>query len=149
MDQNVVSYELDREVFQLLKAGAGSIEQIKQWQGAASGIADYVSNWGVVRFWAMSRSLRLLNGEIPDANEGSDEQRRYFAWGVARVVLCKIVGNDLNIRSNMTTDEFQERFQNLNFNEQVLLTDLLIEIADTIQFWTMRLKDAKNSKTEP
>jgi hypothetical protein len=35
----------------------------------------------------------------------------------------------------------------LNFNQQVLLTDLLIEISDTIQFWTMRIKDAKESKS--
>lgn len=140
----VSSYELDREVFQLLKPGAS---QLDNWQGAASGIADYVASWGVERFWAMSRSQALLGGGIPDAAAGSDDERRYFAWGVARVVLCKIVGSDLGIRETMTTDEFQEKFRNLNFNQQVLLTDLLIEISDAIQFWTMRLKDAEKSRT--
>jgi hypothetical protein len=31
----------------------------------------------------------------------------------------------------------------LTFNQQVLMSDLLITIAETIQFWTMRLKDAE------
>jgi hypothetical protein len=35
----------------------------------------------------------------------------------------------------------------LDFNQQVLLTDLLMEIAEAIQFWTMRLKDARESGT--
>ncbi|KAB8320671.1 hypothetical protein SD81_003655 [Tolypothrix campylonemoides VB511288] len=138
----VSSYELDREVFQELKKG---VNKLKDWQGAASGIADYVSSWGMERFWAMSRSPVLRDGIIPDAEAGSDEQRRYFAWGVARVVLCNIVSNDLKIESKMTTADFQDRFRNLDFNQQVLLTDLLIEIADTIQFWTMRLKDVQDS----
>jgi hypothetical protein len=141
----VSSYELDREVFQHLKTG---VEGLKDWQGAASGIADYVASWGVERFWAMSRSPVLKDGVIPDAAAGSEEQRRYFAWGVARVVLCKIVGNDLRIQPKMTTADFQERFRNFDFNQQVLLTDLLIEIADTIQFWTMRLKDVKDSNNQ-
>lgn len=141
----VSSYELDREVFQLLKDGK---EQLDNWQGAASGIADYVASWGVERFWAMSRSQALLGGEMPDAATGSEEEKRYFAWGVARVVLCKIVGNDLRINERMTTEEFQNRFRDLDFNQQVLLTDLLMEISDTIQFWTMRLKDAKDCNTQ-
>ncbi|MEB3830788.1 hypothetical protein [Phormidium sp. CCY1219] len=138
----VCSYELDREVFRLLNPG---VNRLDDWQGAASGIADYVASWGVERFWAMSRSQRLLGGQLPDAAEGSEEERRYFAWSVARVVLCKIAGNELRIRENMSTDNFQERFRDLDFNEQVLLTDLLIEIAEAIQFWTMRLKDARDS----
>jgi hypothetical protein len=141
----VSSYELDREVFQLLKLG---MEQLDTWQGVASGIAEYVASWGVERFWSMSRSQALLGGRIPDAAAESEEERRYFAWGAARVVLCKIVGNELRIRENMTTDEFQNRFQQLDFNQQVLLTDLLIEISSTIQFWTMRLKDARDSNTQ-
>ncbi|MEQ8536712.1 MAG: hypothetical protein RIB93_04510 [Coleofasciculus sp. D1-CHI-01] len=44
---------------------------------------------------------------------------------MAREVLCKIVGNDLRIRQDMTTEEFQNRFRDLEFNQQVLLTDLL------------------------
>lgn len=141
----VSSYELDREVFQLLKSG---VNQLDNWQGAASRVADYVASWGVERFWAMSRSPVLRGGGIPDAAAGSEEEGRYFAWGVARVVLCRIVGTDLRIRETMKTDEFQNRFQELDFNQQVLLTDLLIEISDTIQFWTMRLKDAQESNTQ-
>lgn len=140
----VISYELDREVFQLLKPGS---EQLEDWQGAASGIADYVASWGVERFWAMSRSLVLRGGGIPDAATGNEDRRRYFAWVVARVVLCRIVGTDLIIREDMNTEQFQNRFRELDFNQQVLLTDLLIEIADTIQFWTMRMKDARDSRT--
>lgn len=139
---SVSSYELDREVFQLLKQGEDTFED---WQGAASGIADYVASWGVERFWAMSRSLVKRGGEKP---KDEKEARRYFAWGVAREVLCKIVGNDLRIRQDMTTQEFQERFGDLEFNQQVLLTDLIMEISETIQFWTMRLKDARESKTQ-
>ncbi|MFP4104419.1 hypothetical protein [Coleofasciculus sp.] len=141
----VETYELDREVFQRLKQGKDTFDD---WQGAASGIADYVASWGVERFWAMSRSPILRGGETSkekDENEG----RRYFAWGVAREVLCKIVGNDLRICQNMTTEEFQNRFRDLEFNQQVLLTDLLMEISETIQFWTMRLKDARESTIEP
>jgi hypothetical protein len=140
----VCSYELDREVFRLLNPG---VARLDDWQGVASGIADYVASWGVERFWAMSRSQRLLGGQLPDAAEGSEDERRYFAWSVARVVLCKIVGNELGIRENMSTDDFQERFRDLDFNQQVLLTDLLMEIAEAIQFWTMRLKDARESGT--
>jgi hypothetical protein len=47
----------------------------------------------------------------------------------------------------MTTDAFQNQFRELDFNQQVLLTDLLIEISSAIQFWTMRLKDAFDSNT--
>lgn len=134
-------YELDRWVFEGLIAGATNRDQLKNWQGAASGIAEFVSSWGMERFWAMSLSPVVLGGGLPDPNAGTEEQRRYFAWQVARVVLCRIVGQDLQIRANMTTREFQDRFQALNFNQQMLLTDLLLEIGDTIQFWTMRLKD--------
>jgi hypothetical protein len=141
----VENYDLDREVFRLLNAGRG---QLKQWKGVASGIADYVASWGVERFWAMSRSPALLNGKMPDANEGDENSdlRRYFAWSVARATLCKIVGDDLKIQANMTTEKFQQQFNELSFNEQILLTDLLIEISGTIQFWTMRIDDAKESE---
>ena len=138
---SITSYELDRWILDGLKPGATSEEQIKNWQGAASGIAEYVSSWGLERFWAMSRSLKLLNGEV-NINSGTDENRRYFAWGVARVTLCKLVGTNLQIQADMTTEQFQARLQQLDFNQQMLMTELLLEIADTIQFWTMRLKDA-------
>jgi hypothetical protein len=138
----VSSYELDQEVFRLLKEGRA---QLDNWQGAASEIADYVASWGVERFWAMSRSPVLRGGAIPEAGQGSEEQRRYFPWAVARVVLCSIVRDDLGIKDTMTTEEFQNRFRQLNFNQQVLLTDLLIEISLAIQFWTMGMKDVKDS----
>ncbi|MDY7013522.1 MAG: hypothetical protein SVX43_07920, partial [Cyanobacteriota bacterium] len=120
--------------------------RLKDWQGAASEIADYVATWGVERFWAMSRSLRLIDGKLPDANSPKEEERRYFAWGVARVALCNIVKDDLGIQDTMTVREFQEKFSELSFNRQMILVDLLIEIASTIQFWTMRLKDASDKE---
>ncbi|MCS6782535.1 MAG: hypothetical protein NZ482_05070 [Gloeomargarita sp. SKYG98] len=140
----VEHYDLDRRVFQRLCEG---INHLQEWQGAASGIADYVATWGLERFWSMSRSMALLGGAIPAAGQGSNEQRRYFAWGVARIVLAEIVGPELQIRGDMTTAEFQERLQHLTFNQQVLMSDLLIAIAETIQFWTMRLKDAQDAGT--
>ncbi len=136
---SVIHYDLDAKVFEQLNVGN---DTISQWKGRASGMADYVATWGIERFWAMSRSPVLLGGGLPDANQGNDEQRRYFAWGVARVVLCQIVGNDLQIKADMDTATFQNRFRQLCFNQQVLLTDLLIEISDTIQFWAMRMSDA-------
>lgn len=140
----IQSYELDRWVLEGLTPGQAELDN---WQGRASGIAEYVSSWGMERFWAMSRSLKLLNGAI-DINSGNEENRRYFAWGVARVTLCRIVGPDLQIQADMTTNQFQARFQQLNFNQQMLMTELLLEIADTIQFWTMRLKDAVQSGSQ-
>lgn len=140
----VSSYELDREVFIKLERGKA---QLGDWKGAASGIADYVASWGIERFWAMSRSARLLGGQLPDAGVGTEEERRYFAWSVARAVLCQIVGGELGIRQDMTSNDFQARFRQLDFNEQVLLTELLMEIADTVQFWTMRLDDANDAHT--
>jgi hypothetical protein len=139
---SVIHYDLDQRIFAQLNIGAN---RLNDWQGAASGIADYVANWGVERFWAMSRSSILRGGITPNFEAATDEQRRYFAWGVARIVLCQIIGGDLQINDAMTTEQFQERFRNLNFNQQVLLTDLLIEISETIQFWTMRIKDAQEA----
>lgn len=138
---SVMNYELDKEVFDLLNK---EIKGLEDWQGAASGIAEYVASWGMERFWAMSRSCVLKGGIISDNPESLDG-RRYYAWSVAREVLCKIVGADLRIKSEMTTAEFQERFRNLDFQQQTLLVDLLIEVADAIQFWTMRLKDVKKN----
>ena len=140
----VQSYELDKLVFQNLQSGQ---QQLRDWKGKASGIADYVATWGVERFWAMSRSPLLRGGDVPDPNQGTDDQRSYFAWGVARVVLCDILGSELNIQANMTTEDFQNRFSQLNFRQQVLLSDLLIEISDTIQFWTMRIADANENNS--
>jgi len=141
----VMSYDLDQKVFQALSPGK---DQLGEWKGVASGIADYVATWGVERFWAMSRSPVLKGGGTPDAGAGDADQRRYFTWAVARVVLCQIVGGDLGIKPEMTTDQFQAQFRELEFNQQVLMTDLLIEIADAIQFWTMRLDDAQASRSQ-
>jgi hypothetical protein len=138
----VDTYKLDLKVFKNLQTGQ---QQLKDWKGKASGIADYVATWGVERFWAMSRSPLVRGGNLPDPNQGNEEQRSYFSWGVARVVLCDILGNELNISKDMPTANFQEQFAQLNFKQQVLLTDLLIEIAETIQFWTMRMDDANQS----
>ena len=138
----VEGYDLDKQVFQNLQPGQ---QQLGDWKGKASGIADYVATWGVERFWAMSRSPLLRGGEVPSAEQGNEEQRSYFAWGVARVVLCQILGKELNIQANMTTEQFQNRFSQLDFRQQVLLSDLLIEISDTIQFWTMRMADANEN----
>ncbi|WLT40397.1 hypothetical protein NON20_24250 (plasmid) [Synechocystis sp. B12] len=75
----VASYELDREVFSLLNDGVSTLDD---WQGAASGIADYVSAWGLERFWSMSRSPVLLNGELPSHDQGDkDKQKRFFPGG--------------------------------------------------------------------
>ena len=139
----VEHYELDREVFTHLQREIGSIGD---WKGKASGIAEYVASWGLERFWAMSRSPVLRGGGLPDAEAGSSEQENYFAWAVARKVLCTIVDNTININQDLTTAQFQERLSQLNFNQQVLLTDLLIEISETIQFWTMRIADAQNNQ---
>ena len=139
----VTSYELDKEVFRELNRGAASLGI---WRGAASGIAEYVASWGLERFWSMSRSPVLLNGELPAHDQGNEtDQRRYFAWGVARVVLCRVLGDDLQIQANMDTATFQARLENLTYNQQILVSEVLIEIADTIQFWTMRLKDAQEA----
>lgn len=139
----VTSYELDKEVFRELNRRAASLDI---WKGAASGIAEYVASWGLERFWSMSRSPVLLNGELPAHDQGDEtEQQRYFAWGVARVVLCRVLGDDLQIQANMDTAAFQARLENLTYNQQILVSEVLIEIADAIQFWTMRLSDAQEA----
>lgn len=130
-------YELDQKVFAGLSEKQ---DEIENWYGKASGIADYVASWGMVRFWAMSRSLVTKSGKPTENNQ---KTQNYFAWGVARKVLCEIVGDDLgiNMSEDMETMNFQSFFYSLNFNKQVLLTDLLIEISDTVQFWSVRMKE--------
>lgn len=63
----VEHYDLDRRVFHRLQAG---IQHLQEWQGAASGIADYVATWGLERFWSMSRSMALLGGSDPGGGAG-------------------------------------------------------------------------------
>ncbi len=141
-------YDLDRVIFQQLKPGASDLPTLRHWQGAASGIADYVATWGIERFWAMSRSPRLLGGGLPDPNAPNDDAKRYFAWAAARGVLCEVVGNDFQINAGMTTEQFQAAFRNLDLSQQVILSELLIEVADAIQFWTMRFKDALSAQRD-
>ncbi len=141
-------YDLDRAVFNALKPGANTLDTLRHWQGAASGIADYVATWGIERFWAMSRSPRLLGGGLPDPNAPNDDAKRYFAWAAARGVLCEVVGNDFQINAEMTTEQFQDVFRKLDFSKQVILSELLIEVAGTIQFWTMRFKDALSAQRD-
>ncbi len=82
----------------------------------------------------MSRSLMLLGGGILEGNNIPEEEMRYFAWSVARITLCRILGQELQIREDMTTEQLSQRFENLNINQQTLITEMLLEIADTIQF---------------
>lgn len=138
-------YELDQKVF------AGLSEkhnEIKNWYGKASGISDYVATWGMVRFWAMSRSQVSKGGK---SKENNGEAQSYFAWNVAREVLCEIVGNNLGIEleegeilKDIETARFHKIFYALNFNKQLLLIDLLIEISETIQFWSVRMKEVSD-----
>lgn len=138
-------YELDQRVHQKLAVRSQTPEQHKQWYGKASQIAEYVSSWGMVRFWALSRSQVARGGRNAENQDGEGGEN-YFAWKVAREILCELVGNDLNIQEDLITDVFQQRFYALSFNQQVLLTDLLLEIAETIQFWSVRLKEALDEK---
>jgi hypothetical protein len=147
---SISSYELDKWVLQGLKPGATNLNTLENWQGRASGIAEYVSSWGIVRFWAMSRSLKMLGGKIDiESRTVTDDEKRYFAWSVARITLCRILGQELQIREDMTTEQLSQRFENLNINQQTLITEMLLEIADTIQFWTMRLKDTLQAGNRP
>jgi hypothetical protein len=134
-------YDIDYVVFNQLSLGTDTLEQ---WKGKASGIADYIANWGLERFWAMSRRNVGLGGVQLGKNAPEDTQS-YFSWGVARKVFCSIAGNNLGIREDMTTQQFQERLSQLNFHQQVMMSELLIEISEAIQFWTMRISDAQNN----
>ncbi len=136
----VESYYLDKKVFNKLKQGETNLEK---WKGRASEIGDYVATWGLIRFWAMSHSNLLKNGQLPDLNNFNKEQGqgRYFAWDVARKVLCEVIGDDFKIEQSMDTKQFQDKLDELSFNEQIVITELLIEISETIQFWTMRFDE--------
>jgi hypothetical protein len=92
----------------------------------------------------------MLGGKIDiESRTVTDEEKRYFAWSVARITLCRILGQELQIREDMTTEQLSQRFENLNINQQTLITEMLLEIADTIQFWTMRLKDTLQAGNRP
>ncbi|WP_019488115.1 hypothetical protein [Kamptonema formosum] len=140
-------YELDSKVFEELN---NIKDDIKDWYAEASTIADYVATWGVLRFWALSKSTKSKGGE------NSLDGKKYAAWDVGRKVLCHIVGSELGIKEDDSTETFRAKFDNdkLDMNQQILLTDLLLEIADTVQFWAVRLKEvhdleeAKNKEEE-
>ena len=128
----VISYGLDKEVFTKLEAEK---QHFKVWKAKASDISDYVATWGVVRFWALSRSKKGKDGK--DELDG----KSYYAWKVAREVLCLVINHNWGIKSDVCTKHFQSQFYNLDINKQILIAELLIEIADTIQFWTMRFDE--------
>lgn len=129
----VTYYDLDIKVFSKLNEQNASIET---WYSKASGIADYVASWGMHRFWAMSRSPLAPGGEITT----KQEELSYFAWDVARRVLCEIVYSDLELDANSSTTDFHATFDGLDMNQQVMVTELLIEISEAIQFWSVRMK---------
>ena len=133
----VISYGLDREVFQELEKGR---KNLKEWKGKASDISDYVASWGIVRFWALSRSSKEKGGK------NTSDGKNYFAWEVARKVLCRVIDKSWEIKPGMETEMFQHEFYKLDINDQVLLAELLMEIGETIQFWTMRFSDSAERK---
>ena len=128
----VISYGLDKEVFNKLDAEK---QHFKVWKAKASDISDYVATWGVVRFWALSRSKKGKNGR--DESDG----KSYYTWRVAREVLCLVINPSWGIKSDLNTNDFQNKFYELDVKQQILIAELLIEIADTIQFWTMRFDE--------
>lgn len=133
----VIPHELDLHVFSKLNKRAKPNE-FDNWKGKASDISSYVATWGVVRFWALSCSQKAKGGQL---HSGDDFNQNYYAWKVAREVLCTLVKEDIKINQDMNPIDFQETFKNLSDTQQVCLSELLIEIGDTIQFWTMRIKD--------
>ena len=100
----------------------------------------------------MSRSYEEKEGKAGEGSHKSDDQlypndgkRKFFAWKVARLVLCEILNKSLSIKANLSTQDFNDNFEKLSTNDQVMIADLLIEISDAIQFWTMRIKDSQKS----
>ncbi len=153
---NISLYEIDSLVFDELEPYKNTIEH---WYGKASEIGDYVANWGVLRFWVMSHS-EALHGNAEDRQTSSqqsqdngdkqEDQKSYIAWAVARKVLCDIAGTHFDIKEDMDTKKFKEKFYdtNLTFNRQILLSELLIEIADAVQFWAVRFKEEHDMKEQ-
>ncbi|MCB8788993.1 hypothetical protein [Planktothrix agardhii] len=144
-------YNFDKKVFAKLNRYTKE-EEFKTWQAEASNIAEYIATWGVVRFWAVSRSYEEKEGKAGDGSQKSDDQlypndgkRKFFTWKVARLVLCEVLNKKLEINANLPTQGFNDKFEKLSTNNQVMIADLLIEISYSIQFWTMRIKDSKKS----
>ena len=130
----VVSYGLDEKVLEKLQSETKGLEA-KEWKGKASEISDYVATWGLVRFWALSHSTQGRGGEK------SDDGKSYLTWKIAREVLCFLVGKEFDLKPKIDAVSFKEKLKTLDFEKQVLLAELLIAIADSIQFWTMRLTE--------
>ena len=153
---NISLYEIDSLVFDELEPHKSTIEH---WYGKASEIGDYVATWGVLRFWVMSRS-QALHGNAQDRQTSSqqsqdrsdkqEDEKSYIAWAVARKVLCNIAGTHFGIAEDLDTKQFKEKFydSNLTFNHQILLSELLIEIADAVQFWAVRFKEEHDMKEQ-
>jgi hypothetical protein len=148
-------YNLDNLVFNMLtKHNYTRKDQFEFWQAEASTITDYIATWGVVRFWAVSRSYQSSKGNVEQAIEQSDHKlyendykRKFLAWKIARLALCEILDRKLKIEPNLTTQEFDKNFTELPSHEQATIAELLIEIGDAIQFWKMRIKDANKSNS--
>ncbi len=93
----VVPHELDVEVFTKLNRRAEK-EEFDKWKGKASDIAGYVASWGVIRFWSLSLSTIGKGGQ---QSSGQEFDQNYYAWEVARKVLCTIVRQDMGITQGM------------------------------------------------
>ncbi len=147
----VVPHDLDVQVFSRLNEKAKTKEDFDKWKGKASDIVGYVAAWGVIRFWSLSFSPKGKGGTQPSA-ENFDQN--YYAWQVAREVLCEVVDNDFGLNDQMTAKDFNQHYKdNLTGIQQVILSELLIEIGNSIQFWTMRIADSfeatKAEESEP
>ena len=144
-------YNFDKKVFAKLNRYTKE-EEFKTWQAEASNIAEYIATWGVVRFWAVSRSYEEKDGKTGNGSQSIDDElypddgkRKFFTWKVARLVLCEILNSKLRIKADLSTQDFNDQFEKISSNNQVMIADLLIEISDAIQFWTMRIKDSQKS----
>ena len=85
-----------------------------------------------------------------DLEAKQEDEKSYIAWAVARKVLCNIAGTHFGIAEDLDTKQFKEKFydSNLTFNHQILLSELLIEIADAVQFWAVRFKEEHDMKEQ-
>ncbi|VEP14888.1 conserved hypothetical protein [Hyella patelloides LEGE 07179] len=132
---------IDYEVFKRLEHRKNDLGN---WQGKASEISDYVATWGILRFWALSFKK----------DEENSSKVSYFAWQVAREVLCQIIDDSWGIDKDTLINEFNEKLYNDDPNllnvqtqRQMVIAELLIEIGDTVQFWTNRFKDSQKKNT--
>jgi hypothetical protein len=148
-------YNLDNLVFNMLtKHNYTHKDQFRLWQAEASTITDYIATWGVVRFWAVSRSYQSSKGNVEQAIEQTDHKlyendykRKFLAWKIARLALCETLDNNFGIEPDLPMKNFDKVFTELSSHEQAIIAELLIEIGDTIQFWKMRIKDANDSNS--